>query len=148
LCGGASELVRAGFGKRWSKRDMPRKSQYFSAYTNEADWSILFMRAVSAHAFLGIGYGGVWRLYARSRIVNEQTRAELKKILAEIQSGEFARAWIAENKSAQGFPRHGAKRRRTRRSSRWARELRKMMPFLKKKRSKETGGLGTSRPAR
>ena len=44
------------------------------------------------------------------RIVNEQTRAEMKKILAEIQSGQFAREWILENKAGQpGF--HATKRR-------------------------------------
>jgi ketol-acid reductoisomerase len=38
------------------------------------------------------------------RIVTEQTRAEMKKILAEIQSGQFAREWILENKAGQpGF---------------------------------------------
>ena len=35
------------------------------------------------------------------RIVNEQTRAEMKKILTEIQSGEFAQQWIAENKTGR-----------------------------------------------
>ena len=35
------------------------------------------------------------------RIVNEQTRAEMKKILSEIQSGEFARQWIDENKTGR-----------------------------------------------
>ena len=35
------------------------------------------------------------------RIVNEQTRAEMKKILAEIQSGEFAKQWIDENKTGR-----------------------------------------------
>ena len=38
------------------------------------------------------------------RIVNEQTRVEMKKILSEIQSGQFAREWILENKAGQpGF---------------------------------------------
>ena len=35
------------------------------------------------------------------RIVNEQTRAEMKKILSEIQSGEFAKQWIDENKTGR-----------------------------------------------
>ena len=35
------------------------------------------------------------------RIVNEQTRAEMKKILGEIQSGQFAREWIDENKTGR-----------------------------------------------
>ncbi len=47
------------------------------------------------------------------RIVNEQTRVEMKKILGEIQSGQFAREWILENKAGQpGF--QATKRRETR----------------------------------
>ena len=43
------------------------------------------------------------------RIVNEATRAEMKKVLSEIQNGEFAKAWILENMA--GRPVFNAKRR-------------------------------------
>ena len=43
------------------------------------------------------------------RIVNDQTRAEMKKILKEIQDGQFAREWILENKA--GAPAFKASRR-------------------------------------
>ncbi len=46
------------------------------------------------------------------RIVTEQTRAEMKKILGEIQSGQFAREWILENKA--GRPGFLATKRRER----------------------------------
>jgi ketol-acid reductoisomerase len=71
------------------------------------------------------------------RVVNEQTRAEMRKILAEIQSGEFARQWIAENKS--GRKNFLAMREAARRQpiEQVGRELREMMTFLKKK--KEAG---------
>ncbi len=46
------------------------------------------------------------------RIINEQTRVEMKKILHEIQSGQFAREWILENKA--GRPAFHATRRRER----------------------------------
>jgi ketol-acid reductoisomerase len=70
-------------------------------------------------------------------VVNEQTRAEMKKILAEIQSGEFARQWIAENKS--GRHKFLAMREEARHQpiEKVGRELREMMTFLKKK--KEAG---------
>ena len=71
------------------------------------------------------------------RIVTEQTRAEMKKILGEIQSGQFAREWMAENKE-------GRKKFLAMRESQEHQpietvgaELRKMMTFLKKK--KEVG---------
>ena len=45
------------------------------------------------------------------RIVNEQTRAEMKKILAEIQSGEFAKQWIdREQDRPQEVPGHARSR--------------------------------------
>ena len=53
------------------------------------------------------------------RIVNEQTRAEMKKILHEIQSGQFAREWILENKA--GRPVFNAIRRARARSTRSSR---------------------------
>jgi ketol-acid reductoisomerase len=71
------------------------------------------------------------------RVVNAQTRAEMKKILGEIQSGEFAKAWIEENKT--GRKNFLAMREAARHSQieEVGRELREMMPFLKKK--KEAG---------
>ena len=71
------------------------------------------------------------------RIVNQQTRDEMKKILAEIQSGQFAREWIAENKT--GRHKFVAMREAARDSQieKVGRELREMMPFLKKR--KEAG---------
>ena len=72
------------------------------------------------------------------RIINDNTRAEMKKILGEIQSGEFAKAWIAENKAGRkGFE---SMRESARGSSieTVGRELRGMMTFLNR-RKKETG---------
>src|SRR5258708_36674778 len=68
------------------------------------------------------------------RVVNEQTRAEMRKILAEVQSGEFARQWIEENKT--GRKKFLAMREAARSSQleQVGRELREMMPFLKKKK--------------
>src|ERR1700737_4851907 len=71
------------------------------------------------------------------RIVNEQTRAEMKKILKEIQSGDFAKQWMEENKTGRHkflAMREAAKDQPI---EKVGRELREMMTFLKKK--KEVG---------
>ncbi len=71
------------------------------------------------------------------RIVNQQTRDEMKKILGEIQSGQFAKEWMGENKAGrQKFlaMREGA---RTQPIETVGAELREMMTFLKKR--KEAG---------
>jgi ketol-acid reductoisomerase len=69
------------------------------------------------------------------RVVNAETRKEMKKILEEIQSGQFAREWIAENKTG------GRKKFLEMRASqenqlieKVGADLRSMMTFLKKKR--------------
>ena len=70
-------------------------------------------------------------------MVNEQTRAEMKKILSEIQSGEFARQWIAENKSGRKNFLAMREKGHNDQIEVVGRELREMMTFLKKK--KEVG---------
>jgi ketol-acid reductoisomerase len=67
------------------------------------------------------------------RIVTEQTKAEMKKILAEIRSGQFARDWILENKA--GAPSFKAMRRAERNHpiEEVGRRLRRLMPWIKSK---------------
>jgi ketol-acid reductoisomerase len=69
--------------------------------------------------------------------VTDQTRAEMKKILSEIQSGEFAKTWLAENRNGRKkflAMREAAKEQPI---ERVGAELRSMMTFLKKR--KEAG---------
>ena len=63
------------------------------------------------------------------RIITEDTKNEMRKVLGEIQSGAFARDWILENKA--GRPNFLAKRRMERELEveRVGKELRKMMPW-------------------
>jgi ketol-acid reductoisomerase len=63
------------------------------------------------------------------RIITDETRKEMKKVLKEIQEGEFARKWILENKA--GRPSFSARRRieRDLLVEKVGKELRKMMPW-------------------
>jgi ketol-acid reductoisomerase len=67
------------------------------------------------------------------RVINEDVKDEMRQILAEIQSGEFAREWILENQA--GRPVLNASRRHSKESyiEEVGNELRQMMPWLKKK---------------
>jgi ketol-acid reductoisomerase len=71
------------------------------------------------------------------RVITAQTRASMKQILAEVQSGQFAREWIEENK--KGRPEFSKMRAEAQNQliEKVGEELRAMMPFLKKK--KEAG---------
>jgi len=61
-------------------------------------------------------------------------RAEMKKILSEVQSGEFARQWIDENKTGRHKFLAMREAARNQPVEKVGRELREMMTFLKKKR--------------
>jgi ketol-acid reductoisomerase len=69
-----------------------------------------------------------------NRIVTDETRTEMRKILREVQSGEFARQWIGENKA--GRKKFLAMREEAQNQpiEKVGAELREMMTFLKKKK--------------
>ena len=66
--------------------------------------------------------------------MNGRTRKEMKKILAEIQAGEFAKAWMAENRGGRAKFLAMREAQKTQPIETVGRELRQMMPFLKKKK--------------
>ncbi len=68
-----------------------------------------------------------------NRIITDETRAEMKKILAEIKSGQFAREWIDENRS--GASRFEAQRKadRTHGVEQIGKDLRRLMSWIDEK---------------
>ena len=70
-------------------------------------------------------------------IIGDATREAMKQVLADIQSGDFAREWIAENKPGRHKFLHLREAARDSQIEHVGKELREMMPFLKKR--KEAG---------
>jgi ketol-acid reductoisomerase len=64
------------------------------------------------------------------RIVTEETKQEMKKILNEIQTGQFARDWILENKANQASFKSVRRRERNHLIEKVGRELRSMMTWI------------------
>jgi ketol-acid reductoisomerase len=71
------------------------------------------------------------------RIVTKETRQEMRKILSEIQSGQFAREWIKENKTGRGKFLAMRQSSHEQPIERVGKELRQMMTFLSKKKKEE-----------
>ncbi len=137
LCGGASELIRAGFETLVEAGYAPEIA-YFECLHELKLIVDLIQEGGLSYMRYSVSDTAEYGDYTRGpRIVNDQTRAEMKKILAEIQSGEFARQWITENKT--GRKNFLAMREAARHQpvEQVGRELREMMTFLKKK--KEAG---------
>jgi ketol-acid reductoisomerase len=137
LCGGASELIRAGFETLVAAGYAPEIA-YFECLHELKLIVDLIQEGGLAYMRYSISDTAEYGDYTRGpRIVTEQTREEMKKILSEIQSGEFARQWIAENKNGRHkflAMREAAQKQPV---ETVGKELREMMPFLKKK--KEVG---------
>jgi ketol-acid reductoisomerase len=137
LCGGVSELIRAGFETLVQAGYAPEIA-YFECLHELKLIVDLIQEGGLGYMRYSISDTAEYGDYTRGpRIVNQQTREEMKKILAEIQSGEFARQWINENKTGRKnflAMREAAKNQPI---ETVGRELREMMTFLRKK--KEAG---------
>jgi ketol-acid reductoisomerase len=138
LCGGASELIRAGFQTLVEAGYAPEIAYFECLHELKLIVDLIYEGGLSYMRY-SISDTAEYGDYTRGpRIVNDATRAEMKKILAEIQSGEFAKQWIAENKTG-GRKKFLAMReaQQGQQIEQVGAELRKMMTFLKK--SKEVG---------
>jgi ketol-acid reductoisomerase len=137
LCGGASELIRAGFETLVEAGYAPEIA-YFECLHELKLIVDLIQEGGLGYMRYSISDTAEYGDYTRGpRIVNDQTRAEMKKILSEIQSGEFARQWIEENRTGRHKFLAMREAARTQPIETVGSELRAMMPFLKKK--KEAG---------
>jgi ketol-acid reductoisomerase len=134
LCGGTSELVRAGFQTLVDAGYAPEIA-YFECLHELKLIVDLIQEGGLSYMRYSISDTAEYGDYTRGpRIVTEQTRAEMKKILSEIQSGQFARQWIGENKSGRKNFLAMRQAAQTDQIETVGAELRKMMPFLKKKK--------------
>ncbi len=137
LCGGASELIRAGFETLVEAGYAPEIAYFECLHELKLIVDLIYEGGLGYMRF-SVSDTAEYGDYTRGpRIINEQTRAEMKKILSEIQSGQFAKDWIAENKAGRHKFLAMREAAQDQPVEKVGAELRKMMTFLKKK--KEVG---------
>jgi len=101
LCGGATELVLKGFETLVEAGYQPEVAYYECLHELKLIVDLLHEGGIAKmHRFISetAKYGDLTR---GPRVVNAATKKEMKKILAEVQDGTFARQWIRENKSGR-----------------------------------------------
>jgi ketol-acid reductoisomerase len=130
LCGGATELVRAGFETLVEAGYDPRLAYFECLHELKLIVDLMYENGIQGmrHSISNTAeYGDMTR---GKRVITAQTREAMRQLLADIQSGQFAREWIAENRAgAENFQRMrdeaaGAQVEQV------GRELRKMMPWI------------------
>src|ERR1700741_2902839 len=130
LCGGLTALVQNGFETLVEAGYQPEMAYFECLHEVKLIVDLMYEEGIAGMRYsisTTAEYGDVTR---GPRIVNTRTKAEMKKILKEIQSGRFAREWVAENESG----RQHFNELRTAGSKHQIEEvggrLRAMMPFL------------------
>ncbi len=130
LCGGAAELVKAGFDTLVEAGYQPEMAYFECMHELKLIVDLFYQGGLNYMRYSVSNTAEYGDYSSGPRIVNDDTRAEMKKILTEIQDGTFARNWILENKA--GAPGFKATRRRERQHpvEIVGKELRKMMSWI------------------
>jgi ketol-acid reductoisomerase len=101
LCGGASELVQAGFETLVEAGYDPEMAYFECLHELKLIADLMYEKGLAGMRF-SISNTAEYGDYTRGkRVITEDTRENMRKILKEIQDGDFAREWIAENRAGQ-----------------------------------------------
>jgi ketol-acid reductoisomerase len=132
LCGGVSQLIRSGFETLVEAGYQPEVAYFECMHELKLIVDLLYEGGFSKMHY-SISDTAEFGDYTRGkRVISPEVKNEMKKVLAEIQDGTFAREWILENKA--GTPGFQAMRRKTHQHQieEVGDRLRNMMPWLKK----------------
>jgi ketol-acid reductoisomerase len=101
LCGGASELVQAGFETLVEAGYDPEMAYFECLHELKLIADLMYEKGLAGMRY-SISNTAEYGDYTRGkRVITDETRAAMKQILKEIQDGDFAREWIAENRAGQ-----------------------------------------------
>jgi ketol-acid reductoisomerase len=135
LCGGVSELVKAGFQTLVDAGYQPEIAYFECLHELKLIVDLIYQGGLSYMRYSISDTAEYGDYVSGPRVVNDATRAEMKKILGDIQDGTFAKNWIAEN--AAGRPNYLAKHRSEQhlQIEQVGEKLRSMMPFVNPKKA-------------
>ncbi len=101
LCGGVTELVRAGYETLVDAGYDPRLAYFECLHELKLIVDLMYEKGIAGMRYSISNTAEYGDLTRGKRIIGEPTREAMKQILSEIQSGDFAREWIAENRAGQ-----------------------------------------------
>ena len=132
LCGGVSELIKAGFETLTRAGYQPEVAYFECMHELKLIVDLLYEGGFKYMRY-SVSDTAEYGDYTRGkRVIGDGSRAEMQRILSEIQSGEFAKEWIDENNNgAQNFLEE-RERQRDHQIEKVGEQLRAMMPWLKK----------------
>lgn len=135
LCGGTSELIRAGFDTLVEAGYQPEVAYFECLHELKLIVDLIHEYGISGMRYSvseTAEYGDMTR---GSRIIDERVREEMREVLREIQDGEFAREWILENQADRPVYKAISRRQAEHTIEKVGEKLRGMMSWISGGRS-------------
>ena len=130
LCGGVSELVRAGYETLTDAGYDPRLAYFECLHELKLIVDLMYEKGITGMRYSISNTAEYGDLTRGPRVITDETRQSMKKILGEIQSGDFAREWIAENRAGQENFQRMRQEGQGHQIEQEGRELRSMMDWI------------------
>jgi ketol-acid reductoisomerase len=132
LCGGTAELVKAGFETLVEAGYKPEIAYFECLHELKLIVDLMYEGGLEYMRYSISDTAEFGDYNTGKRIINENTKVEMKKVLSEIQDGTFAKNWILENQSNRAA--FGARRRLEgeHQLEQVGKQLREMMAWIKK----------------
>jgi ketol-acid reductoisomerase len=133
LCGGATELVRAGFETLVEAGYDPRLAYFETLHELKLIVDLMYEKGVQGMRYSISNTAEYGDMTRGPKVIGPEVREAMRQVLADIQSGEFAKEWIAENRAgAENFERL-REEAAGHQIERVGKDLRSMMPWIDQK---------------
>jgi len=133
LCGGLVELIKAGYETLVEAGYAPEMAYFECLHEVKLIVDLIFEGGIANMNYSISNTAEFGEYVSGPRIVTAETKAEMKRVLADIQSGRFARDWMLENKVNQASFKAMRKRMSEHPIEEIGVKLRAMMPWIKEK---------------
>src|SRR5262245_12547941 len=133
LCGGVTELVRAGYETLTEAGYDPRLAYFECLHELKLIVDLMYEAAITGMRSSISNTAEDGGLTRGNRVISDETRAAMKQILSDIQSGEFAKEWIAENRAGQENFKRMREEGKNHEVEKVGSDLRGMMPWIRDK---------------
>jgi len=130
LCGGASELVKAGFETLVEAGYQPEIAYFECLHELKLIVDLFYQGGLNYMRNVVSDTAEYGDYVSGPRIITKSTKKEMKKILKEIQAGKFAKAWIQENEKGRPFYNKIKEEQREHQIEKVGQSLRKMMKWI------------------
>jgi len=131
LCGGVTALIQAGFDTLTEAGYQPEIAYFECLHELKLIVDLIYKGGITHMRDCVSNTAEYGDLKSGKRIITEETRKEMKKILSEIQNGEFAKDWLIENQVGRPYFKAMRNKEANFLIEKVGKELRSMMPWIK-----------------